>query len=231
MSQPSPFDRKHIEESAVTQTGVLDQLNLPPAVIAFIRKNQQAIWIIVICVALIVTVVSLYGSYRSYRENKASTALTLVMQAEGEERKQQLAEIIDEYGSTSAGMWGRIELAHMAAQEGDFDQAIARLTEVRESVSAKNPVTPLLIYNLGSLYEKNENPDQALNSYNELLAFKGFEPIAYKALGRIYELQGSNDKALEMYEKYMETTDNGTGQPAADPDRSMVQAKISRLEN
>jgi len=231
MSQLNPFDRKHIEDSAVIpQQGLLEHLNLPPAVAAFIRKNQRTIWIVTICVALIVTAVSLYGSYRSYREDKASSALAAALQAQGGEKKKLLAEVVDTFASTPAGMWGKIEIAHMAEAAGDTAGAIAGLSEVRKSVSQKNPVTPLLTYNLGLLYEKNNELDQALAAYQELNAFKGFEEISYKAMGRIYELQGNNDKALEMYKKYMETGEKGNGQPGSDLERSMIQARINRLQ-
>lgn len=232
MSVQSPFDRKHIEEKAVSQTtGLLEQLNIPPAAASFIRRNQRAIWIAVVCIALVVTAVSLYGSYRSYREEKASSALALAMQAENDEKNTQLTRVVDEYGSTTAGMWGRIELAQMAAAEGEFPQAIDSLAEVKNTVSVKNPVTPLLIYNLAILHEKNEDLDQALASYNELLSFKGFEAISYKSMGRIYETQGSKDKALEMYKKYIETGNAGANQQSADPDRSLIQARIKSLED
>lgn len=232
MNQQSPFDLKHIKESAVPhEQGLLEHLNLPPAVISFIRKNQRTIWIVVICIALIVTAASLYNSYRTYREDQASSALAGAMQAEVDEKKKLLSEVVDEYGSTSAGMWGRIELAHMAAEEGDLAGAISGLTEVRNSVSGKNPVMPLLTYNLGLLHEKNKELDQARTYYNDLLAYSGFKIIAYKAMGRIFEQQGSNDKALEMYKKYMETLDSGTGEPEGDPDRSLIQARINDLES
>jgi predicted negative regulator of RcsB-dependent stress response len=232
MNEKSAFDLKNIEKLAVPQTtGLLEQLNIPPAAASYIRRNQRAIWIVVICISLAVTAVSLYGSYRTYREDQASSALTLAMQAEGDEKKTQLVQFVDEYGSTSAGMWGRIELAQMAAAEGQFPQAIDSLAEVKKSVSVKNPVSPLLVYNLAILHEKNNDLNQALTFYNELLAFKGFEAISYEAMGRIYEVQDSKDKALEMYKKYMETGDAATGQPSADPDRSMIQARINRLEN
>lgn len=232
MSEKSAFDLKNIKEMAVPQTtGLLEQLNIPPAAASYLRRNQRTIWIVVICIALAVAVVSLYGSYRSYREDKASSALTLVMQAEGDEKKTQLAQFVDEYGSTPAGMWGRIELAQMAAAEGQFPRAIESLAEVKKSVSVKNPVTPLLVYNLAILHEKNKDLNQALTSYNELLAFKGFEAVSYEAMGRIYEMQGSNDKALEMYKKYMQTGEATMVQPSADQDRSMIQARINRLEN
>lgn len=231
MSQQSAFDRKNIEDSAtLPPRGLMEQLNVPPAAAAFIRKNQRAIWIVVISVALVVTAVSLYGSYRSYREDKASSALTVAMKAQGEEKTRLLNEIVEEYGSTAAAMWSNIELAHMMQAEGDIDAAIKKLSEIKNSVNKKNPVTPLLIYNLGMLHEQHNDLNEALTSYNELLDFQGFKAIAYKSMGRVYDLQGNPDKALEMYKQYMETGDEGNGLQGNDQERSLIQARINRLE-
>lgn len=232
MSEQSAFDQKHIADTAVPETtGLLEQLNIPPVAAAYIRKNQRTIWIVVGCVALVVTAVSLYGSYRSYREDKASSALTLAMQAEGEAKKTQLTQIVDQFGSTAAGRWGSIELAQLAAADGEFAQAISSLSEVKDSVAEENPVMPLLVYNLAILHEKNGDSNQAIAFYNELLGFQGFEAIAYKSMGRIQEEQGSRDKALEMYNKYIEAGNAVAGQPTADPDRSIIQARIKRLQD
>ncbi len=231
MNQQSAFDRNHIEKEAVAETeGLLDQFNLPPAVISFIRENQRAIWVVVGCIALAVTAVSLYGTYRSYREDKAASALTLALKAEGEDKKQQIEQVVNEFGSTSSGFWGRIELAHLAAAEGNIAEAIEALTDIQRSVSDKDPVAPLLHYNLALLHEKNNDLNKALADLTALSGFKGFEKISYQAMGRLYEQQGSRDKALEMYRKYMSFGEPETGQPPAGPDRSMIQARIRRLE-
>jgi len=235
MSQQSAFDRKNVVDSAASETsGLLDQLNLPPAAITYLRKNQRTIWAVTICIALAVTVISLYGSYRTYREDKATSALTSAMQAEEEQKQEQLRQVVEDYGATSAGLWGRIELAHIAAENGDYAKAILGLMEVKKTVSAKNPVTPLLLYNLAVLHEKNGDLSQALASYTELSTFKGFEPGTYETMGRLYELQGNKEKALEMYKKYIASGEENaltTNPLATDPDREMIQARITSLEN
>jgi predicted negative regulator of RcsB-dependent stress response len=232
MNQQSAFDRKHIEEEAVAETeGLLDQFNLPPAVISFIRQNQRAIWVVVGCIAVIVIAASLYGTYRAYREDKAASALTLALKAEAGDKKQQLQQVVKEFGSTSSGFWGRIELAHLAAAEGNLTGAIEELTDIQSSVSDKDPLAPLLHYNLALLHEKNSELNSAIAALTALSGFKGFEKIAYEAMGRLYEKQGSREKALEMYRKYMSFGGpEAGGQPPADPDRSMIQARIHRLE-
>lgn len=232
MNQQSAFDSKNIEQEAVSETsGLLDQFNLPPAAISFIRKNQRTIWIIVGCIALTVTVVSIYGTYKAYREDKASSALTLALQIEDGNKQQQLQQVVDELGSTSSGLWARIELAHLVAADGDLAKAIGELTDIQRSVAGKDPLAPLLHYNLAILHEKNNDLNQAIVSFTELSAFKGFEKISFEAMGRVYELQGSKEKALEMYKKYISSGGDAAAQQGVDPKKSMVQARINRLEN
>ena len=234
MSQQSAFDRELVEETAAAETtGLLEQLNLPPAAITFIRKNQKAIWAVTICIVLVVVSVSLYGSYRIYQEDKASSALTLAMKAEGEQKKEQLQKVVEDFGATTAALWSRVELAHIAAANGDFTEAVQGLLEVKKDVSLKNPINSLLLYNLAVLYEKNGELTQALATYTELSTFKGFEKGAYEAMGRLYELQGNKEKALEMYKKYMDSgeEDKLTNPLAVDPDRQMIEARIITLEN
>ena len=105
------------------------------------------------------------------------------------------------------------------------------MTDVQKSVSRKNPLAPLLFYNLAVLHEKNNDIEQALISYTELTSFIGFEKISYEAMGRLYEIQGSKEKALEMYNKYMSYEGTEIVPQAVDPDRSMIQARMNRLEN
>jgi len=232
MNQHSAFDRQHIEESSVIKPpGVLDQLNLPPAVISFLRKNQRTIWIVAGCIAFIVVAVTSYNHYREYREEKAAIALTDALQQEGDKKPELLAQVVDEYGSTSSGLWARVELAHLEVEKGELDNAIKQFNEVKNDVSAKNPATPLILYALGALYENKGELDKAVDSYTQLSAFKGFEASSYEAAGRIYEEKGQKAKALEMYKKALGSdTEPGSLKPG-DPARETIQARINYLQD
>lgn len=231
MTERSAFNRHNIEESAVTpEPGLLEQFNLPPEVANFLRKNQRTIWVIVGSIALVVIVAALYKQYADYREEKAATALAVAMQEEGEKQSESLSQVVAEYGSTSSGMWGRIQLAHNAAKEGDLSLAISDLNDVKKSVSKKDPLMPLVLSALGVYYEKNSEPAKALEAYNELVLFKGFEASSYEAMGRIYEVQGEKARALDMYRKALGTGEDDTS-PVAGPEREMIQSRINALQD
>ncbi|MCL7487426.1 MAG: tetratricopeptide repeat protein [Desulfobulbaceae bacterium] len=232
MSQQSAFDRRNIEESAVVPPpGLLEQLNLPPALITFLRKNQRTIWIVTGCIAFAVISGALYGQYRSHLEEKAANALVVAMQAEGAAKKEQLVRVVDEFGSTSSGVWARIELAHLAVADGDLAQAIREFNDIKNEVSAKNPVTPLLLNALGALYEKNNELDKAVAAFSELSAYPGFEAGSYEAMGRLYEQQGRKAEAVEMYRKSLAAGPGDDPLQSANPNRETIQARINSLQD
>lgn len=232
MSQQSAFDRQNIEETAVIKPpGLLEQFNLPPALITFLRKNQRAVWIVTGCIALVVVTVAIYNEYAASREEKAAIAFTTAMQSEGTEKQHLLEQVVDEYGSTASGLWGRIELAHLAVGQGELVKAIQAFNEVKKEVSPKNPVTPLLLFALGSLYEKNNELDKAVDSYNRLSTYKGFEASSFEGMGRLYELQGQKEKAVEMYRKALATNTETDPLQSGNPNRETIQARIQSLQD
>ncbi|WP_457574730.1 YfgM family protein [Desulfolithobacter sp.] len=231
MADKSAFDRQHVEQSALVETsGLLEQLNLPPAAIAFIRKNQRAIWIAVAAVVILMTGIALYGSWREYRLEKAASALDAALLLDENQRLSALEEVVARYGSTPSGTWARIEIAHLVTDKGDLDRAVAELVEVNGKVGSSNPLKPLLLYNIGALYEKQGQLEKALASYQPLGGFKGFEVESYRALGRIYELQGNTAGAREMYEKFLAARKEQGDSVGADPETEIIQYRLGRLQ-
>jgi len=230
--QQSAFDLKHIEETAAVETsGVLDQLNLPPVLTDFLRKNQRTIWIVVGIIAAAVTVVALYSSYRSYTLNKAAQAYDQALMLDGDQKKAALQKVADSYGSTPSAIWSRIELAHLDQAEGEVKGAIEKLTAISSGLKGNDLLKPLILVNIGGLYEQDKQLEQALAVYQELKTLKGFEAQAVNSLGRVYETQGNREQATQMYQQYLTlTTKEGTAPQQDDPARTMVRASLNRLQ-
>ncbi len=232
MSQQSAFDRQNIEESAVIQPpGLLEQLNLPPVLITFLRKHQLVLWIVTGTIALVVVTGAIYDQYKDGQEEKAASAFTVAMQGEGVEKQELLAQVVEEYGSTTSGLWSKIELAHLAVEEGELAKAIQEFNDIKTEVSTENPVTPLVLYALGVLYEKNGELDKAVDSFNQLSAYNGFEASSYQGMGRLYEQQGQKVKAVEMYKKSLETDPEASLQQPGNSNRETIQARINYLQD
>lgn len=231
MANQSAFDQNHIEESAMSETsGLLDQLNLPPTFIAFLRKNQRTLWIIIAAVALVVTAVSLYGSYKNYKRNQAVNAFDSALLADEGKRSELLQQIADNYSSTPTASWSRIELAKIAVASNNIPKAIEQLQMVNKSISEKNPLKPLVLYRLAGLNEQEKQFEQALALYQELTVFPGFAADAQYAMGRVFEGMGKKSEAITAYQRYLSLTEKSKKNGQADPVRTLVEYTIKTLE-
>jgi predicted negative regulator of RcsB-dependent stress response len=229
------FHVKLEDQAAVGTPGVLDQLQLPPGLVTFLQKNQRTIWRLVIAAAVVVTAAALYSTWRSHVLNKAAAAYDQAVELKkAEEKKAALQKIADDYSSTPSALWSRIALAHLEQEEKNFKGAIAQLTAVEKEVEAKNPLKPLLLVNLGTLYEQEKQFDKAESVYQQLKDIKGFEPMALDSLGRVYEAKGDKDKAVQVYQQYMGLTEmskdkNDGALPRNFPEQEIVEASLNRL--
>ncbi len=229
MVEQSAFDRNAIEGNILNEhEGLLEQLNLPPALITFLRAHQRIIWIIVTCIVTAVTVGALYGSYRTHTMNKAASALDAAMIAEGNQQ-ELLQQVIDEFGASPAALLAKVELAHIAADNNDRTQAIVILNEVNSGLPADSLLKPLVGSNLAGLYEQEGSYTNALLVYEDLATVEGFEADAYKGMGFLHEQLGNTEKAVTMYTKYLELTTPENG-AQADPKRDIIVSKLNKLQ-
>jgi len=230
MANQSAFDPNHIKETAVSETsGLLDELNLPPAFIDFLRKNQRTLWLMIAVIAIVVTAVALYGSYRSYRENKATAAMDAVLQADPGQQVNLLKKVAQDFASTPTEHWAGIELAQISIKNGKPAEAILQLQKVNEEVEAKNPLKPLVLFKLAGLYEETKNYQAALARYQELTAVSGFEADARYALGRVYAALHKNAEAVTAYQQYLSLTEKSpTGERGQK--RALVEYMMKELE-
>ncbi len=233
--QQSTFDLKDMRDDApVEYNGVLDQLDLPPKLIEFLQKNQRKIWTVIGIIAVVVTVVALYGSYRNYKISKATEAYDAASLLEGDQQTAALQKVADDYDSTPSGIWSQIKLTHIDQAAGETKSAVKQLESLNGELDEKDLLKPLVLANLGSLYEQDNQWDKAVSVYEILKNTPGFEAMALNCLGRVYESQGNNDKAVQTYQRYMSLTeskseDDGSAFGQNSPARDMVRTSLNRL--
>ena len=221
-------DNPHVEQ----HNGVLDQLDLPPALVEFLQKNQRKIWTVVGIIALVVIVTALYDSYRNYTLNKAAKAYDAALLLEGEEQTAALDKVQDKYSSTPSAVWAQVQLAHLDQKAGKYKEAAGRLESLNSGLKEDDLLKPLVLANLGALYEQNKDLEKAVGIYEKLQKKEGFEPLALSSLGRVYEATGNKDQAVAMYQRYMSLTEKKQGEtgPAQNSlAHEMVQASLNRL--
>jgi len=230
MAEQSAFDRNNIKLQTLSHPmGLLEQFNLPPAAITFIRRNQRALWMTVAGCVIIAIAVSAYTTYHEYRVGRAAAALDAALIAKQDSRPL-LEKVVQEYGSTPSGLWAKIELGFLEEKEGQRPRAITRFEEINAALAAQSLLKPLVIGKLAALYEDENQWDKALAYYTDLAGKEGFAADAYRAMGRVNEALGKNAEAATMYGKYLELTNPQDGQSKNDPAREMVQSRLNQLK-
>lgn len=225
MTDKSAFDSKNIVHSTVDQHGILEELNVPPNVIAFIRENAKKLQIGAICVVLAILASSAYDYYRDSQRDSSAAMLAEASQEKNEaQRTVLLEELLNKYPRTDAAIWGRTELGHIAFQNRNFDNAISIYTEVLNKISSDNPLVPLVQYGLAQAYESNNDADNAIKYYKSLTELTGFVAEGYQSLGRVYENQGQLEKAKEAYQQALEQENIAPGV------REMLEGKLATLK-
>jgi predicted negative regulator of RcsB-dependent stress response len=202
MTKESAFDRKHIETIAADRRNILEELNLPPQVISFLRQHARVLQIGAICLVLITLGWIAYDGYTERRQEDATALLAeAIREPAGEQRLELLRQVETRYAGTKAAIWSRVQLAHAAGQAGDTGEAITRYQGILKDIADDNPLTPLIHYSLGQTHEAAGAPDQALPHYQRLATFPGFAARGLLGVGRIHEVQNRPDEAVKAYEQ------------------------------
>lgn len=224
MTEHTVFSKKHAETMAQDQRAILEELNLPPEVIKFLRGNAQIIQIVLIVAVLAILGWEGYGKYTSTQQNRSANMLYEAMKVDGDQRVTQLKALSAKYGASGSGLWGTIELGHVAFKEGKFDEAASLYESTLGSVSADSPLFPLVQYNLAQAYENLQDQAKAKAAYQKLAEIKGFSGEAMLGLARIAEIEGKPDEARTQYQAYVDLPETKAG-----PTKEWAQDKIHTL--
>lgn len=228
MSERSAFEKIHVEESEKADLGgVLEQLNLPPAVVTFVRENKRLVQIGIATIVIIVVAWSLYHSYRGKKIEEGSSALSIAVDIEDSQAKiDQLKSVSSEFSGTSSAQWAKINAAQEMLKSDQKEEALTIYREIVAEIDKSSPLFALVTIGLAQGYEISGNASEAATEYEKLKLIEGYQELGYLGLARISEEQGNNKKALEIYEEYLATLMNVTERSQ----KSLVEEKIARLK-
>lgn len=231
MAEPSTFDSDTLKMQPLrSSSGLLDQFNLPPAFVAFVRRNLRMLSIVAAVCLTLVLGVSSYTSYRDYRAGKAVSALDAALVA-GADSRNQLEQVASGFASTPSAILARIELARLDEQEEQPAAAIVEYETINAGLDKRSLLKPLVLTKLASLLEQESQWDKALALYGELETIGGFEVEASRAQGRVNEQAGRKAEAAAAYAKFLELTAIADGQAKDDPEREMIRFKLNQLKD
>jgi predicted negative regulator of RcsB-dependent stress response len=223
-----PQNSRKIEPEIIDiekKDGLLEELNLPPRMIKFIRANTLNIQIVAGVLVVLILGWSYYDYYSQTKQGEAALALsTAVKQKDNTVRLESLTTVAKEYSGTGAASWSLLEEGNLAFQEGRYDEALSRYQEVNAGLPGGSPLQPLVTYAMALAQENAGQLEQAQASFQKLAMHKGFKSMALAAQGRIYELQGEPAKALKVYRQIAED------QALSSQNRSLIEEKINNLQ-
>ncbi len=227
MSEQSAFNQNEVAEGAyVEPRGVLDQLNLPPGFVKFVRKNKRAIQITGAVIVVVVVAGSLYQSYRTTRLDDAASSLSISMDATGDEKFKALEHVASDFSGTPSALWAQVELGHMSMKDGLYSKAGGYYSQVRNEVSDTNPMYGLLTFGMAQAEEADKKYIEASDSYSVLKGIDGYKDEGFIGMARVLEAEGKNSEALGVYEEYLGSF---LGEDQNLQVKRMIQEKITRL--
>ncbi len=230
MSEPGTFDPNQLKLQPLgPPPGLLDQFNLPPKAIAFIRAHQRSLWAAFIAVIVLSLSWAGYDAYQDNRQQQATSALDGALRV-SEDKGGLLEKVTTQFAGTDAALWAKVELALLAEREGQVAKAITQLEAINTTLGAKSLLKPLLLGKLAGLAEREGKLDRALALYTELSAWESFAMEANRARGRVSEQMGNKEEAIAMYGKYLELESAQSFQSGSNPVHELVQSRLNQLK-
>lgn len=208
MSEKKNIDKKPIKDLLAEKDAFLTSSE---RIQEYFFRHTKGFVIGAVTVAVIIIGTAVYLNLQKAAEEKASLAYegALQMMAAGQETKsvvEALEKVRAEHGGRKAARMAGYTLASIYNNNGDTDQALAVSEELLRSITpAEQSLKPILLYNIGGLYEVKRNYDLAAKSYATLLADKelmipDFRQDVLLALGRVMSAAGKKDEAVKYYE-------------------------------
>ncbi len=228
MSERSAFEKIHVEESEKADLGgVLEQLNLPPSVVTFVRENKRLVQGCIAAAVIIIVSWALYDSYRDKKIENGASALSVAVDIDDNQNKiTALQSVTEEYSGTSSALWANINLAHAKMKTDNSAEALALYDTILGEIDKSSSLFPLISVSLAQGNEIAGNFTQAAEGYEQLKQIDGYQGLGYLGLARISEIQGDKQKALKLYEEYLATLMNVTERN----ERGLIEEKIARLK-
>ena len=230
MAEPNSAGRTPQEPPPLYhEAGLLEEFNLPPKAIRYLRAHQRQLWTIFGLALALVLVLAGIDSYRGHWLKKGAEALDAALHAESGQR-EQLEKLLADYGATPSALWAEVELARLDEQAGKTEAAVSRYQAVLGKLKRDSKLEPLVLGKLAGLEENRKHWDAALGYLERLEGIAGRAPDAALAMGRIYEAQGKKAEALAMYKKFVEATAISLEESGVDQRRQMIMSHMELMQ-
>jgi TolB-like protein/DNA-binding winged helix-turn-helix (wHTH) protein/Flp pilus assembly protein TadD len=105
------------------------------------------------------------------------------------------------------GKWGHSVYAVYLGDMGRSEEAISEMKKGLET----DPLSIILLMNLGYLYGKAGQPEKANEQYRKILEIDPQSDVAHAGLGWVYDLQGNHTQAIAEWREARRLSENDPG--------------------
>lgn len=227
MNEQDAFHKNSIEDAspAGKSGGLLEEMNLPPKVIAFIHNNSKQLQIVGICLVVAILGWIFADNYMERQKDKGAYALYSAMESDPENRMQALQNVKNDFSGTTS-TWSFLEMAHLDFSNARYDDALQKYQTALDDMDSDSPIKPLVLWNMAMTLEQNGDINSALTQYKSVAEMGDFDLLVYPALARIYAALGNRGEALKAYEQLLEAVKAAGNDPS---EIAFIEAKISSL--
>ncbi|MBC8318683.1 MAG: tetratricopeptide repeat protein [Desulfobulbaceae bacterium] len=204
----SAFNKKYVEEVTPSKRTLLDELNLPPKVTEFIRRNEKTIQMVLIAIFVLICANTFWDYYSQKQKNDSASLLAEAMsQTEDAVRVEQLNKVIDEYPGSGAALWSEVSLAQQMLKDEKYGEAVTKYNAIISDVGKGSALYPLILQDLARAYDLKGDYQESLKQYSLLREIGGFGTVGYLGEARLYEQMEKKEQARDAYEKALAQTD------------------------
>lgn len=206
MSEKKPLDKKPIRDLLTEKDAFL---TTSEKVQEYFLRHTKAVIIAVAAVALAVIVTAIYLNQQEKAEERASLAyedsLLRLAVSEGE-GIAALEKLHADYAGRKGSRLAAFRLLALYGTRKDADKALPLAEELLRTLNpAEASLKPVLLNNIGGLYEEKKDYQQAAKSYETLLTMKHLGPNMQRevlmSLGRVYAAADRKEDAIRNYER------------------------------
>ena len=205
----------------------------------FVASHSKKFAIGGTAVLLIVLAVVFYQMWEKNKEGEAdqqfNQALQVYQQVSSPYREEappeykkaleKFDEVAKKFSGTSAGKLALLYKGDLDLKLGEFEEAAKTYQTFLSKMGKEKLYSLLAMDGLGYAYEGQKKYDQALETYQKMIATDaGFESgEAYLKIGRCYEKLGKNKEAAENYRSFLKASPKSLM-------ANVVSRKVSFLE-
>lgn len=179
----------------------------------YFLRHTKALIAAVVVVAVCIIAVAVYVRYQKSVEMEAALAFEKALdlassQSQSDDKSAGLSALEKartDYEGRRGARLATFTLVNLYALSKDLDKALPLAENLLQTLKpSEASLKPLLLNNLGGLYESGGDLQRAASSYEALLALNNLEPALRMetliALARVKAAAGQQDKAIELYQ-------------------------------